>query len=552
MKQILDKYSLLKKFLSIGGIFLLFLVFASCSEWLDLKPMDGVVENDYWKSKEDVYSVLTGCYTSLLDKTLVTNMIYWGELRAEVFTGGTAANNDIMNIKRGEITPENNIVKWDQFYKTINYCNKLIEKSALVRQLDQSFTDRLYNQYKAEAIVIRSLMYFYLVRSFSDVPFITKASDDDQQNYYVSKISGATVLDSLVRDLTGAIDHLISVETDFPTKDYFKGRMTRWSALTLLADIYLWQEDYANCVAACDQVIGSGQYSLIQPLHGEIVPVSVINTETMDTIEVKNILSTTFSDRLFDEMYVRGNSVESIFELQFPKEHPTLGNPFFDIFNNSNRPLVKPHEDIYPGDIIFPLYEHASEAPDVIDIRGSRISYKQDMFWKWVGTTASGTTTRQRTSFPHWIVYRYAEVLLMKAEALNQIAIRHNDRESLHQSYELVKQIMIRSNSVEKVEEIGGIVDGITLQNLILAERGREFIAEGKRWYDLLRAAKRDNFNGKATVFDNVASYIAPIEKVASLKEKFNSSNWFCYWPIHVTAIEINENLTQNEFYVNK
>ncbi|MDR1667004.1 MAG: RagB/SusD family nutrient uptake outer membrane protein [Bacteroidales bacterium] len=545
------------KYKGIGmGLCVVLLLTASCDKWLDLKPYDGVVENEYWQTKEDVHSVLIGCYSSLLDQTMVSNMIYWGELRGDLVTGSSSASSGVMSVVRGEITPENAIVKWDQFFTTINYCNKVIEKSVLVRERDMSFTDDLYRQYKAEATAIRSLMYFYLVRSFSDVPFVTKASDDDRQDYYVAKIEGRAVLDSLVKHLENVLPDL---PRDLGDNDLNKGRMTRWTGLALLADIYLWQGNYVACSGRCDQIITSGQFSLIVPGSGDLTPVPIIDPVLMDTLEVAYQFASSYADRLFDELYVTGNSVESIFELQFPKTHDALGDPFYALFKGTgNVPPLIPKEDNLLENI-FPLYEYADINSTVQDVRGNSFTYKNESVWKWVGLSRSGSTTRTQKTFPHWIIYRYADILLMKAEALNQMGKATNDQNLLKESYALVQQIRTRGNAVDSEEVVstsddgqGGtlqLVDAQALEQLILDERAREFAGEGKRWYDVLRFALRDAPNGGSRYLTMLAITAAPPEKVTSLQEKYKNK-WFLYWPIYVNAVEINKNLKQNEFYV--
>jgi hypothetical protein len=517
--------------------------FPSCSDWLDLKPYDGVVENDFWKTKEDVYSVLIGCYSSLLDKTLVSNIIYWGEARAELLTGSTAASSTVLNIIRGEISPENTIVKWDQFYTTINHCNKVIEKSAIVKDRDLTFSDALYRQYKAEATTIRSLMYFYLVRSFSDVPLVLEASDNDQQDYYLPKTEGHAILDTLARHLNEVKDALPAT---FGSSEIDKGRITKWVALSLLADIYLWQGNYAKCDEYTTQIIGSGYFTLIPVSRSEV---TVYDTNG-DSIDLAYYANAAEADNLFHQLYVAGNSVESIFELQFPKTHETLADPFFGIFNSSsNRPQMIPKSEIL-DEFIFPRYEWNS---NVKDIRGDNFSYKSSngYVWKYTGTSRSGNTLRTERNFPHWIIYRLSDIILMKAEALNQMAIRNgDDQRLLQQSYELVQQIRVRANAVGNPEIANeGVINGKALENLILEERAREFAFEGKRWYDVLRFARRDNYAGSnRNYLSQLAIRSAPPEKVQSLQVKYNN-NWFHYWPIYVNTVEINKNLKQNEFY---
>jgi hypothetical protein len=513
---------------------------SSCSDWLDLKPYDGVVEDDYWKTKEEVYSMVVGCYSSLLNKNLVTNMFYWGEIRADMVTGSTSASSSVMNIVRGEISPENSICKWDEFYTTINQCNKVVEKSSLVREVDLTFSDELYHQYRAEVITIRSLMYFYLVRSFKNVPLVLKASDSDDQDYYPYNSEDTEILDSLVKHLSGVLAHL---PISYGNNDKNKGRVTRWTAMTLLADIYLWQGNYSACNALCDQIIGSGQFSLI-PVNREPAPVyDNLTGETIDSVYHPNMGDV---ELWFDKLYVAGNSVESIFELQFPKTHETLADPFFALFNSSSsRPAIIPNAIILDG-VIFPEYE--GEDGDVKDIRS--FTYQGSYVWKFVGNALSGRQRMER-AFPHWIVYRLSDVVLMKAEALNQIAIQTGDSAKMNQSYALVKQVRSRANAIKSSDsELDEPIDGKALEQLILAERARELAFEGKRWYDVLRFAKRNDYEGEnLSYLMQLAVNSAPPEKLASLQMKYGN-RWFHYWPIYISAVEINKNLKQNEFYL--
>ncbi|MDR1342488.1 MAG: RagB/SusD family nutrient uptake outer membrane protein [Prevotellaceae bacterium] len=514
----------------------------ACSGWLDMRPYDGVVEDDYWKTKEDVHAMVIGCYSSLLNKNMVNNFIYWGEARADMIAATSASGAALLYITRGEITPDNAIVKWDEFYATINQCNKVIEKSAVVKELDLTFDDRLYLQYVAEATAIRSLMYFYLVRSFKDVPLVLQASNDDTQDYYYPKTGGEAILDSLAA-------HLEAVLKDLPiaydSNDQSKGRITYWAAMALLADIYLWQENYEKCNEMCRQIIASGQFSLIPVNLGEEI---LVRDNTGAAIDTVHYASAADADYLFDQLYVTGNCVESIFELQFPKQHESLSDPFYDLFNTT-RPKIASN-DLLLDEVIFPEDEHDKEAKD---IRGSSFAYKNGYVWKYAGTSRSGNTLRVERTFPHWIVYRYADVILMRAEALNQLAMQGNanDQTLLREAYGLVQQIRVRANAVDNSDsDMGAIINGKALEKLILDERARELAFEGKRWYDVLRFARRDNYgDANREYLMQLAINSAPPEKLASLQVKY-TSNWFCYWPIHVGTIEINRNLTQNEFYL--
>ncbi len=519
---------------------------SSCSDWLDLKPYDGVVEENYWNTKEDVNLAVIGCYSSMLNKNLITNMFYWGELRADMVAGGASAGSREMNVIRGEISPENTILKWNEFYTTISYCNKVIEKSELVRTRDVTFSDELYRQYVGEAVTIRSLMYFYLLRSFKDVPLVLKASDSDQQDYYPYNYNPETgvgneqmMIDTLTTQLSRVMMHLPMA---YNSTAESKGRVTRWTAMALLADIYLWQGNYIQCEKLCTQIINSKQFSLI-PVYRS--PEYVYDETTGDIVDTVYIANSTYVERWFNYLYVSGNSYESLFELQFPTVSVSLDDPFFDLFNYATTPrTVLVPNSLFLVDGLFP--ESETRNPAVKDIRST--NFQQGLVWKWVGLESAGTSKRVKQRFPHWMVYRYADIILMKAEALNQLALIGGDNQMMWEAYQLTRQIMVRSNAVENVDlKFIYPIDGKNLEQLILNERAREFAFEGKRWYDLLRFAKRNNFEGREYLMQ-AATNSAPPEKLESLKIKYGK-NEFLYWPIFIDEVEMNKNLRQNEYY---
>lgn len=252
---------IIKSLLAISVI----ISFSGCSNWLELEPEDGVIRQEFWKTKEEAKSALSGCYAAMMEEDMMLSYFIWGEMRADFVTPGPKATSDLIAIRDGEIVASNEYTQWELFYKTINQCNTVIELAPLAKQKDLSFSDELLKQYIAEATCIRSLMYFYLARTFRDVPYVTSASIYDDQNYSPAKMSQKEILEHLVTDLT-------SVENDLPftynSIALSKGRFTRWGLKALLADIYFWQEDYTSCNDLCTQIINPKQYlSAVSPAY---------------------------------------------------------------------------------------------------------------------------------------------------------------------------------------------------------------------------------------------------------------------------------------------
>ncbi|MDP4277310.1 MAG: RagB/SusD family nutrient uptake outer membrane protein, partial [Bacteroidota bacterium] len=438
-----------------------------------------------------------------------------------------------------------------------NQCNTLIEYASLARKSDESFTSDMLVQYQAEAVAIRSLMYFYLVRTFRDVPFIAQAIVSDDQNLQIAKTSGTVILDSLIYDLESVAGKMATRFGDDPAVN--KGRFTAYGVYSLLADIYLWKEDYAGCIRNCDKVIGSGQISLLYADGSNLVETETNNAITgkLDTVYY---LSEGEADEFYKKMYYDGNSDESIFELQRESDFPN--GDYYDMF--CSNAWFSPRTDVIKDNFFI-----SSEVDNSwYDMRSEGVSYKGSYIWKYIGTARQGSAqslmrTRE-TMTGNTIVYRLADVMLMKAEALVQQAKAvENDsasvasgyvKQKLGEAWDIVKKIRLRSNATETTDLCNGITDASglsasTMEKFVYEERGRELMFEGKRWFDALRHAKRNNYEGNnLNYLTNVAMYSASAAKVSNLQAKFKNKD-FHYLPINQSEISANKKLVQNPFY---
>lgn len=521
--------------------------FSACSGYLDLEPVDGVIVTKFWKNKEEVKDALMGCYASMMTTGAMQDFLFWGELRGDLVKPRVSANNlsAMSQFQNGDISPNMSYCSWGDIYTVINNCNTVLSFAKETQKLDGSFSDQLLSEYEAEAKCIRALMYFYLVRTFRDVPYVTTASLSDAQNYSVPKTDGSQIIDSLISDLKSIDRAELGTNYGIPytygsKKEENKGRFTLWSMKALLADIYLWKDDYENCVSQCNQIINSGQFTLV-PVQN--TPVEVISISPPDTITAY-YPSEGDVDNMFLNMYANGNSVESILELQFGTDHE---NPFYDLFNPVYGSLVA-NMEMMSSDQLFPP---SAFDRGWYDIRGEGVDYKQGYVWKWIGLSRTSYTYRtDGMSFSNWIFYRLADIILMKAEALCQMGKTSGNTAQLVESLELVKTIRSRACAPETSNEIQdeNNINPNDLEKFILKERAREFAHEGKRWFDVLRNAKRNNYAGISYLIE-LAAYAASPDKALSLQSKWGGDYNSHYLPISESELRTNKALTQNPFY---
>jgi hypothetical protein len=467
----------------------------SCKKYLDEHPQNGITADNFWQTKEQLQSAVIGCYSALITNAS-QDLFVWGEIRADFIKPGVGISNDELNIINTTILPTNGVVKWAPMYTVINLCNTVIDYGPGVLSKDNTLTQAALNSYLGEVYALRALMYFYLVRSFGDVPLKIKstATDDDLSPQ-------KDILKQIVADLTIA-------ETDatvsYGVNAFDKGRITKFTVNAIQADVYLWMDDFANCITACDKVINSGKYGLVA---GDA--------------------------NWFSKLFVNGNSSEGIFELQFDSQ---ALNPYFNLFS----PTVKTHYLADPT-IIDNFYTVDNVNPLNADIRGLDVAIhaSDQIIYKFIALSPNSLRTVD-ISYAHWIMYRYADILLMKAEAC---AYSNRGQDAL----DLINVIRTRANALPTSAQspANNDVQGIT--TYILAERAREFAFEGKRWYDLLRIAKRNNF-ARIDVLITAAIESVPALYSQSALSKLRDPNSL-YFPVPLGDIQTDPNLVQNPFY---
>jgi hypothetical protein len=494
----------MKKITLYRTAFLLLVIplLGGCNNWLDLEPQDAIIKDKYWKTKEQVEAAVIGVYASLLgapdgSRSIAELVFLWGEMRADMIVPNNNALFDEEEIINGNILQTNNLANWRVFYQTINYCNTVLDLAPAVLDIDPTFKESQWQAYRAEMLTIRSLMYFYLVRTFKEVPLKITATTSDDDSYEIAKSTEEEILNQIVADLNEAERFAV---VSYGNQDQNKGRVTRYTVNALQADVYLWKEDYASCKAACDKIINSGQFGVVE------------------------------SHEWFSEIFVNGNSNESIFEIQFDAEKT---NPFFNMFAINGRWLssILVLEEIYTID--FDVAENK-------DIRGENASLKSDgRIWKYTGWDANRPRSIAE-SYAHWIVYRLADILLMKAEAMALTG-------EVDGALEIVNKIRTRGHALEATYREIDSFDMEGMLEYILEERAREFAFEGKRWFDVLRHARRNNY-ANINLLINMAVKTAPIDRQQSIINKLRDTNSH-YMPIHQYELQTNKRLVQNPFY---
>ena len=481
-----------------------------CSDYLDILPMNEVVLENYWTEKGDVTSVVNSCYESLENSDCLTRMGVWGELRSDNLRLGTNVPNEINEILKENLLPSNPMCNWARFYEAINRCNTVCHYAPEVQAIDPNYTLEEMKANIAEATAIRALCYFYLIRTFRDVPYTTQPSIDDAQTYVIPATPFNAVLDSLITDLERVKGDAVRryYTDDSPNAYQNSSKITRWAIYALLADLYLWKGDWDNCIRYCDLVIDfkREQYKEMLEREGNINDIALFGDIPMI---LEKPVGSTVCGNAYNEIFGAGNSFESIFELYFrtnQSQQNSWVNTYYGNNTNTMGRLSAPDflcKDVAQGNnAVFKktdgrVYE-ASELDNsryaITKYVRSSVSFSNQNITKEADLNLA--STRRSSGDANWIFYRLSDMLLIKAEAEIQ-----KGEDNYPAAFMLINTVNKRANDVtssarsDTLKMVDYISSKASMEELLLEERQREFMFEGKRWFDLVRIARRDGNN---------------------------------------------------------
>ena len=540
-------------------------VTTSCSDFLNITPLNDVVLENYWTNKNDVQSVVTSCYAGLENADCIKRMACWGEVRSDDIITGLSTPDDEKQILLENILPTNSYTAWTSFYQVINRCNTVLYYAPMVAEKDPNYTQSELLANIAEVKAIRDLCYFYLIRTFRDVPFVMTPSIDDTQDYKVAPSSFDTILTALIADLESVKDNAVKA---YPTTLDNTSKITRWSIYSILADMYLWKQDYNNCIKYCDLVIDYKKAAYQTDLSANRSNSDLALYHGYPLIDEQT--GGANSGNAYSDIFGTGNSFESLFELNFVNNQSVTNSFVHDYYGSSTTNVG------YYGAPDF-LFENAYAGTNSVftptDCRyleDMKISSSNYSICKYTNTDVSFNNTtsttaaqpdvqesRRNTSYANWIIYRFTDVLLMKAEAEIELsgdvvsgALTQNQSANYQDAFSLITAVYNRANNISDNDADSLVYDTYatsrsTMENFMYQERQREFLFEGKRWYDLVRMARRDGYNTRLVNFV-ISKYT---DNTSAIRIKLSSPD-ILYFPYNVNELKANSKLTQNPAYI--
>lgn len=527
------------------------LSFNSCADFLDRDPLSQASENAFWKTEADAEKGLNALYPLLpgqrdfwrdceSDNSLMTNS--WGENGLGYICQG------IHNASTGYLLEE---WVYGDIYRILYFLDKLS-----TMQIDEEKKQR----FEGEARFILALKYYRMTRHFGDIPLI-KEKPIELENAALPRSPKQEVLDYAIENINKAIEYL----PDTYSGDDI-GRITKGAALTLKADMYLdmasyqkfhYGQDATNlwkeAADAAQKVIDSNLYALEEDFA--YIFTAEANNNNKEVILAHQYLEDELTHMLPILCSPVGTGItgqgwasfcptrQLVDSYEMIDGNTIYESPLYDKNNPwENRDVRLKKTFFLPGiDCLRPdgsytpyMPHPAFNNPERINNEGGGITGY--MYLKYNDPELE----KPDASWTNFSLYRYAEVLLIQAEALNEYDPGNS------KITENVNLIRARAGLPEVTKHLG---NQEKMREIIREERRHEFVAEHKRYFDILRwKIAEDVLNEPGYGInkdENSAIGDYTQEKFLGQDRTFDPQKHYL-WPIPQNALDNNPNLTQN------
>lgn len=535
------------KYIFSGIVCMSLLLFTACNE-LDLAPTNKFTDPTYWTSTEKASAVLSMAYSQMFDAgrffsdEKLTDNLYQGRGNPDekIITSGQA--DAALGLFRD---------RWKKAFEGIKTCHVFLENVDRVPGMNEALKARM----KAETRFIRAYIFFTLSNHYGDVPLFDHDVTVQEANN-IERSSRAAVLDFVRTELNAIVPEL-------PTKQQYaaqdNGRITKGAAMVLLARTYLYENDYPNVAAITEKIINGdyGTYSLFPSYEGLFLPENEYNSEVI--LDLGYILTLRTWGDYYDAIPIsagaRVNGFAPTQELvdDYIMINGKTINESASGYNEDD-PYVN-RDPRFAATIVHHGYQWKKGGGSVSTIytkpgTGTTDQEKLDVY-AGQGQNASSTGYYLRKYFDptapegsiaaglNIILMRYADVLLMYAEAKNELG-------------EMSEGVW--NQTIRPLRERAGFTDvsalsypaGGNLEEIIRRERRCELAIEGLRLFDIRRWKTAETvLNGRphgARFEANNSTYIRLEER------KFNRERDYLF-AIPQSERDINKQLTQNPNY---
>lgn len=517
----------------IGFLLLSIFYFTSCDEFLEESPKSSLTDVDYYETEAQALENVTYLYrTGAPRRISYASSAYIGPnvsvtgMLTGYFSNSYEGQEVVCKYSRlltrqdhtNEISDTSDDI-WDNCYNSINVANNAIASIPDI-SMDASTADQLM----AEAKFFRAFNYFYLVKSFGDVPLLLEPST--LENLYPERTAAALVYDQIELDLKAAVDVL--PEATFANNGH---RITKYVAAMMLADVYFHQADYANAKTYAKIVIDS-PHSLAS--NSDLAENSAYNqlrsTDDLSEVIYAQEYDASISSGSWWPTYSFSSAATAVFSTYsiFERVYGPI-DQFLNVYEENDL-RIQPNQ-FFHWEYTNPDNGKTWTAPD-----------GQAGCWYYYDEEALLTTG---IATKDWNFYRLAEAYLDYAESIAQT------EGVTDEAAEYLAAIKARANTDGKpVTEIKAELLALSTDEFIetcWTERLREFPLEFKIWDDCVRTMK---FPVISESEPGVVTYVDLIGAENAAGATFKETD--LVFPISLSELQRNPNLVQNEGYASE
>ena len=428
--------------------------------------------DQFWKSQDDAVKGVYACYSGLQQFACYYRSWHFMAHRSDE-SYSQSPFVELANFTRF-ITPDNNFFissfAWNDYYRTIYRTNQVLAHVPDI-QMDATLRSRLV----AEARFVRALSYFDLVYFFGNVPLITV------EPTVATRAPQGTIAQGeaqIIADLQAAIPNL---PLSYGAAD--KGRATKGSAQALLAKVYMQQKKYSDAAALFAQIATDNQYSLVTNYLDNFTETNENNAESVfevqftgTVLEVGQGQDNASASESHDRPNFFGPPGPTFADVQ-PRRW--LLDEYNKEFTVANPTRVDPRRDI--------CIIHAGNTDQFYGRTFSQWGWNPNQqYWRKYLNDRTRTNENFTSGINHRVI-RYADVLLMHAEALTEM-------NQMSAALPLINRV--RQRPSVGLAPLTGTFTQEDLRQLIRTERAKELAGEGTRWFDILRYGLMDNQAG--------------------------------------------------------
>ena len=431
----------------------------------------------FWLTADDASKGVTACYSGVQQYACYGHSWQFITARSDesysqspfvelaIFTRFIQANNNFFISS----------FAWNDYYRTIYRTNQVLNRVPNI-QMDAALKARLL----AETRFIRALMYFDMASFFGNIPLIITESTADTK---VTQVTPDVVQAQVITDLLAAIPDL---PVSYGSADL--GRATKGAAQALLAKMYMQQHKYTEASALFTTIINSGQYALVPSYLDNFTETNENNKESLFEVQYSGTVldvgqgqDNSRSSEGYDRPNFFGPPVYSFADVQ-PRQWLTAAYTDSTIAfapGSTKKHQIDPRRDISIISALNPDRFYGKTFAE--------LGYNpSQQYWRKYLNDRTRTTPENFTSGINFRVIRYADVLLLQAEALNELG-------QTAPAVALVKQVRDRVGIATPAAST--FTQG-SLRLYMRDERGRELAGEGQRWFDINRWGLLDDQAG--------------------------------------------------------